>query len=191
VFTRKRWSPPGLTGDWVVDGPKLLKAMSDYWLALESKGALTIGEASITANQGIAFPATQVASSDANTLDDYEESLTSGWTPTDGSGAALAFSAANGTYIKVGALVIAWGNVTYPATADASAAKISGLPFTVRNVSSIGGGGMIGTATETTLSRVQPIINTANINLLKNDGNSVTNATMSGDGVAFCLIYAV
>jgi hypothetical protein len=190
-LTKKRWTAPGLTGDWVVDGPRLVQSINAYLLSLEDKGSLSIGEASITANQGIAFPATQVASTDANTLDDYEESLTSGWTPVDASGASLALTGANGTYIKVGALVVAWGSFTYPATADASATKIGGLPFTVKNVVSIGGGGMVGSCTETTLDMAQPIVNTSNLQFLQSNGNSVTNATMSGDGVAFCLIYAV
>lgn len=58
----------------------------------------------ITTGQ-IAFPATQVPSSDANTLDDYEEGT---WTPVLGgltSEVGQAYSTQSGRYVKVGGLV--------------------------------------------------------------------------------------
>lgn len=52
---------------------------------------------------GIAFPATQSASSDVNTLDDYEEGT---WTPNQGSGLTVTGTfSSNGTYTKVGRMV--------------------------------------------------------------------------------------
>jgi hypothetical protein len=55
---------------------------------------------------GIAFPATQSASSDANTLDDYEEGT---WAPTlrfnSGQSGNFTFSQNLATYIKIGRLV--------------------------------------------------------------------------------------
>lgn len=78
----------------------------------------------------IAFPATQIASTDANTLDDYQEGT---WTPSDGSGAGLTFSAGYGDYIKVGRVISASFAITYPVTADASNATISGLPIASAN----------------------------------------------------------
>ena len=49
-------------------------------MTLNSTGALALYGASVSANGvGITFPATQSASTDANTLDDYEEGT---WTPT-------------------------------------------------------------------------------------------------------------
>jgi hypothetical protein len=77
---------------------------------------------------GITFPATQVASAGANTLDDYEEGT---WTPTDASGAALSFTNTSGNcfYTKIGQIVIASFRVTYPSTADGANAKIGGFPF--------------------------------------------------------------
>jgi hypothetical protein len=76
----------------------------------------------------IAFPATQNASANANTLDDYEEGT---WTPTDASGAALSFTNTSGNcfYTKIGRIVIASFRVTYPSTADGSSARIGGFPF--------------------------------------------------------------
>lgn len=52
----------------------------------------------------IAFPATQVTSADANTLDDYEEGT---WTPAlnCGTSGSITLSTATGFYTKVGRLV--------------------------------------------------------------------------------------
>lgn len=79
-------------------------------------------------DKGIKFPATQVASSDANTQDDYEEGT---WTPADGSGAGLTITIGNAVYIKIGKFVFISCFITYPPQANGAAAKITGLPFTV------------------------------------------------------------
>jgi hypothetical protein len=82
---------------------------------------------------GITFPATQVASSDANTLDDYEEG---NWTPTVGdasSGGNQATTAtAVGRYTKIGRLVTVQWEVTDINTTGLTAGNavyIRGLPF--------------------------------------------------------------
>ena len=68
----------------------------------------TIGVGAATASAsgaGITFPATQSASSDANTLDDYEEGT---WTPTvasGGGGSAGTYTFRIGNYVKIGKLV--------------------------------------------------------------------------------------
>lgn len=91
--------------------------------------ATTMGVGGATpsgSGSGITFPATQSASTDANTLDDYEEGT---WTVTDQSGAGLTIS--NSTtqrYRKVGSLVFIVLYITYPSTANTSEARIS-LPF--------------------------------------------------------------
>ena len=61
------------------------------------------------------------------------------WTPTDASGAALSFTGVNATYTKTGNLTVARFTVTYPSTADASAASIGGLPFTSKTVTNAAG----------------------------------------------------
>jgi len=83
-----------------------------------------------TSGAGITFPATQSASTDANTLDDYEEGT---WTPTDASGAGLTFSTAVGNYTKIGRVVTGSFRVTYPTTVSSAQIIIGGLPFTVNN----------------------------------------------------------
>lgn len=95
------------------------------------KFATTIGVGNATpsaSGSGITFPATQSASSDANTLDDYEEGT---WTPTDNSGASLSITFNNPTYTKIGRLVfVRCSTIVYPATASGLGASIGGLPFT-------------------------------------------------------------
>jgi hypothetical protein len=103
----------------------------------------TIGVGAATASAsgaGITFPATQSASSNVNTLDDYEEGT---WTPTQGAGLTVVggFSS-SGTYTKVGNLVYVSGivqggtSVTY---AGGTSILTAGLPFTIN--SGYGGGG--------------------------------------------------
>jgi len=82
-----------------------------------------------TSGAGITFPATQSASSDANTLDDYEEGT---WTPTvTSAGGSITSYTASGTYTKIGRVVYltATINITNAGTAS-STMSISGNPFT-------------------------------------------------------------
>jgi hypothetical protein len=79
---------------------------------------------------GITFPATQSASADANTLDDYEEGT---WTPVYSAGTINgAGKVYSGTYTKIGRLV----TVTFKATSTDTNLQVvgyvafTGLPFT-------------------------------------------------------------
>lgn len=92
------------------------------------------GYVDVTGGQ-IKFPASQNASADANTLDDYEEGT---WTPADVSGAGLSLTSVSGTYTKIGRLVRASFAVTYPATASTAQAAIN-LPITASSSTSNGG----------------------------------------------------
>jgi hypothetical protein len=93
---------------------------------------------------GIAFPATQSASSDANTLDDYEEGT---WTPTlfgsGGSAGAQAYSIQAGKYTKIGNMVILTGYLALSNKGSWTGnVQIGGMPFTVFNSSGAYGGTM-------------------------------------------------
>jgi hypothetical protein len=110
-------------------------------MIIDASGNLLVGVTSANANggvlqlkSGITFPATQVAATDANTLDDYEEGT---WTPAGGS----LTNNATATYTKVGRLVHATFDITFPGGGAATQAQVTGLPFTVL---SPGGGGSIG-----------------------------------------------
>jgi len=84
-----------------------------------------------SAGTGIGFPATQYASSNANTLDDYEEGT---WTPvlTDGTNNAGGYFYQFGSYIKVGRLVTVNCTISVSTVAPlgAGAVWVTGLPFT-------------------------------------------------------------
>lgn len=83
----------------------------------------------------IKFPATQNPSSDANTLDDYEEGT---FTPTLGgttSESGQVYAVQSGNYIKVGKLVIAWVAIQLSTLGTITGnIIIKGLPFTVENI---------------------------------------------------------
>lgn len=131
----------------------------------------------------LVFPAAQNASSNVNTLDDYEEGT---WTPTDASGAGLSFSSASGWYTKIGKTVYIFGSVTYPVTANGSSAMIGSLPFTA----GASGQGAVGRgySTETTFGGGLVQNNAVTI-ALYNTTTAITNATLSGDDVRFSGSY--
>jgi len=68
----------------------------------DAAGAIVVSGTTPSLN-GIAFPATQSASADANTLDDYEEGT---WTPNQGAALTIVGTFnSSGTYTKVGRIV--------------------------------------------------------------------------------------
>jgi len=72
-------------------------------MRLNTTGALVLAGGTTTANGvGIAFPATQSASSNANTLDDYEEGT---WTPSQFNFTVTGTPTLSGTYTKIGRVV--------------------------------------------------------------------------------------
>jgi hypothetical protein len=110
-------------------------------MVLDSNGGLktlnTIGVGNATpstSGAGITFPATQSASTDANTLDDYEEGT---WTPTitfgatSGSGTGVTYSVQTGRYTKIGRAVVCTGEFVLSNKGSSTGnARITGFPFT-------------------------------------------------------------
>ena len=98
---------------------------------LKTPSTISVGNATpSTSGAGITFPATQSASTDPNTLDDYEEGT---WTPVYqgiGGTAGTAASTASGTYTKVGREVICKGKLVLTDKGSwTSAVRFEGLPF--------------------------------------------------------------
>jgi hypothetical protein len=91
-----------------------------------------------TSGAGISFPATQSASSNANTLDDYE---TGTWTPT--LGGTATYSAQTGTYTKVGNLVKLKFDLEITAIGTGSTSQINGAPFPSANTGAAITGGIV------------------------------------------------
>jgi hypothetical protein len=76
---------------------------------------------------GIRFPASQIPSADANTLDDYEEGT---WTPISSTG-GWTFSIDDAQYVKIGKQVSVWASITNTGSGNGSQIVIGGLPFSV------------------------------------------------------------
>jgi hypothetical protein len=84
-----------------------------------------------TSGAGITFPATQSASSDANTLDDYEEGTWTAAFVSAGGTITINTSYRTGKYVKVGSKVTVTGVFTISAISSPTGyLQITGLPFT-------------------------------------------------------------
>ena len=98
---------------------------------VQAATTISVGNATPSSSgAGITFPATQSASSDANTLDDYEEGT---WTPTltSQNGSLTSVTAGTGYYTKVGRQVNIICSPTITNVGSGSGVLIlSGLPFT-------------------------------------------------------------
>ena len=119
------------------------------YLALNKTAALQ--GASSSSGTGIAFPATQSASSDANTLDDYEEGT---FTPTLGGSGNTYTATYGGTYTKVGNLVTVMIQASWSAKSGTSGVSIA-LPF---SVSGLRGGFSIGMITNSSIISASQIV---------------------------------
>jgi hypothetical protein len=90
------------------------------------------GATPTTAGTGITFPATQSASSDVNTLDDYEEGT---WTPViNPATGTVTSSVVAGTYVKVGRQVTLNYSAQLTGGTITAVSSIGGFPFAVQNV---------------------------------------------------------
>lgn len=97
-----------------------------------------LGSAVPSSGIGITFPAAQSASSDANTLDDYEEGTFTPSYGTTGTAPSLTYAARNGYYIRIGKMVYISLNVEAAVLSSQGTGNlnITGLPFTVSNLNS-------------------------------------------------------
>jgi len=143
---------------------------------------ISVGNATpSTSGAGITFPATQSASSDANTLDDYEEGT---WTPTDNSGAGLTFTNNGSQYTKIGRAVTINFEIVWPVTVDVSTASVS-LPFNSGGTNRAGLSAFSNVAGEVNIYTPGG----ANFNLFGDTGTAITNAAMSGKYLIVSLTY--
>ena len=160
-------------------------------------GNIGIGGATPTASgTGITFPATQSASTDANTLDDYEEGTwTPVWSATSGS---MTYSKQEGFYTKVGRVVHAHCHIITTANNSLSGAvQLDGLPFTSQNsfpagsvfVENVNIGANI-----TFFSYVQPLQSFAYFRYFNNNGsaiNVVGSSLNAGSDMMFNYTYFI
>jgi hypothetical protein len=156
---------------------------------LDSSGRFLVGVSANTnggilqLSSGITFPATAVAASDVNTLDDYEEGT---WTPTDGSGAGLSFTVQSCRYTKIGRMVAIQGIITYPVTSNTNNANFTSFPFTAAdNI-------MLDVIySDASIASFTYISSNTTNSFLLTPGFNITNATMSGKYFIFSGTYAI
>jgi hypothetical protein len=132
-----------------------------------------------TSGSGVSFPATQSASSDANTLDDYEEGT---WTPSQGGGLTVVGTfSSSGRYTKIGRQVFVVGDVsgTTSVTATAGAVFAGNLPFTV------GSSYNTGTATNTGIGTGVVVM------AFGGSTNVYSSGAITGGGIFFSVVYNV
>ena len=122
------------------DGQNLrLGTSTTSYMLLDTSGNVGIGVTPagtggcLQIKSGITFPATQVASSDANTLDDYEEGTftpTIVGTTTAGTG---TYATQQGRYTKIGNQVSVHIFLDWSAHTGTGNLKLAGLPFQSSN----------------------------------------------------------
>ena len=147
--------------------------------------ASTIGVGGTTpsaSGAGISFPATQSASTDVNTLDDYEEgTFTANLAFNSGQTGSFTFTQNTGYYIKVGRLVHWQAWVTWTAKPSAGSTLKVALPFTSVSGNSYRGGFCIGYVDPSTFSitsyqlalRMESSANNAIFNYTSTTGASI------------------
>lgn len=111
-------------------------------LRINNSGAVVLRGGSATASGvGITFPASQSASTDANTLDDYEEGT---WTPsvTSAAGSITTVGAVTGNYRKIGSFVCLFFSITITTNGTGSSQVLAdSVPFSFATSSPVTGMG--------------------------------------------------
>jgi hypothetical protein len=154
---------------------------------LQVVNCVSVGNATpANSGAGITFPASQSDSSDANTLDDYEEGT---WTPV---GNGITYSTADGSYTKIGRVVTARFTIVFPSTGSGSLARVSGLPFTTTNTGTDPEfGGAIAYTNLGSSFVVFAFANTTTIQFSDFSGTGIQNATFSAKSVRAVITYFV
>jgi hypothetical protein len=162
-------------------------------LLLNKDQTVALQGASLSNGTGISFPATASASSDANTLDDYEEGT---WTPqlTGSTGGPYTMSGSNGgKYTRVGRIVTVEAVLQWsgggPFTGNL---QVNGLPFanggTTRSTGAFGysnGTSIIPNSTYTWMT-VSIDVNASAVLILQNGTSGNSGApTVASSGVVF------
>jgi hypothetical protein len=110
-----------LTGNQTVAGVKTFSSQPVFSAGID-----------LSSNGQVKFPATQNASADANTLDDYEEGT---WTPQwegGGSNPTATYSQRSGSYIKIGRMVSCRFQIyTASFSGGSGGLHLGGLPFAI------------------------------------------------------------
>jgi hypothetical protein len=149
---------------------------------------ISVGNATpTTSGTGITFPATQSASSDANTLDDYEEGT---WTPIyagSSSNPTVTYATQQGVYTKIGNLV----TVSFFLSASAASGgsgdiRVTGFPFSTVSTDLRQGAGVVnyqnlsGVSTAGAIIYISPSSSTGVLQTLYGDSGVGVSTLTSG-----------
>jgi hypothetical protein len=116
-------------------------------------------------------------------------SITGAWTPTDASGAGLAFTGVSGKYSQVGNIIIASVQLTFPVTGNAAQVSLT-IPTTAPNQTWALAPSLVYTSGGTLAVIARPVSNTATtVFVVHGSSAAVTNANMSGLTIQINLIY--
>ena len=154
---------------------------------LQTIGTISVGNATpSTSGAGITFPATQSASSDANTLDDYEEGT---WTPVLSGGAgSITTQTGTGTYQKIGNMVYTTGVILVSNVGTVSGSgTVSGLPFT--NSVQFSGCGSESAVTGKSLNIRKPTTGATSYDMNYYDNSGTCNGITNGNNFIFNVYY--
>ncbi len=148
-------------------------------MVMNNSGVIALTGGDSDANGvGITFPATQVASTNANTLDDYEEGTFTPSLTFGGGSTGITYGSREGTYVKVGRMVyIRMGMILSNKGSSSGSAVVTGLPFTSQSQSYSDPSAMFNGTTFSSLS-------SGITGLVTNNGTSVNLNTITSTGVA-------
>lgn len=147
IWTTDNITAASATGDMlksVYDGANIIEQVvgltAVQTLTNKTLTAATLGGTTNVSGGQLAFPATQVPSSDANTLDDYEEGT---WTvsATCGTSGTITLDGAvdRGSYTKIGNLVCVRGYIEVTSVSSPTGTIRISLPFTIGDTPEYGG----------------------------------------------------
>jgi hypothetical protein len=121
---------------WTSSGPTIDGALAFSTISNEAtteQARITSGGVLQLTQGQIKFPATQVASDNANTLDDYEEGTWTMGVEFGGASVGVTYAANAGSYTKIGRQVTVNGYLQLSSKGSSTGvATITGLPFTVK-----------------------------------------------------------
>jgi hypothetical protein len=166
-------------------------------------GNISVGGATVTTSgTGITFPATQSASSNANTLDDYEEGT---WSvqlqDNSNNNATMEAAFTTASYVKIGRQVTVCGAIYTSSVSGLSGAlRVSGLPFSFGSTNQFRSAGAVSAEqllNITSGQKLSVLVNPSNVTkfdvYISNSttgGANITAAEWSNDGYAqFTLTY--
>jgi hypothetical protein len=128
TYAAGTWAPSGQL-NVATNHPLIVKTNNTEQMRLTEAGVLQLTQGQIK------FPATQVASADVNTLDDYEEGTFTPSIAFGGASVGITYFDRQGNYTKIGRQVTCTMYIALTAVGSSTGnAQITGLPFTCANL---------------------------------------------------------